>query len=291
MENQTTSLDIELGIVGSTSVPTEASLRELFTSQISRRVAQFRKFSKNFKSPQDSKKKVQIEDYRRGYPRFSALMASHGSFHVFRRFTHLRVRLLLMKQNKLSILEKKLDKIDHDEPSPMFLASHNMDQSAERAAVLSEIEEALVVYGSFKIQARNLENWLEGNPCIAREETKFLSREEDLLTVAAVDDGVLHWLEHMVSTVLTSFDKWRRENKSDDSLVHVFPQNFTDKATRVLLTPLVIFLLLTPVVICNAMSNSTSRVIILVMAAIAFITALSLSTKSKPIDLITCSAT
>jgi hypothetical protein len=53
-----------------------------------------------------------------------------------------------LKQDKLSLLEKKLDRIDRDEPSPMFLACSRMDQSAERTAVLLEIEEALATYGA-----------------------------------------------------------------------------------------------------------------------------------------------
>ncbi|KAF5579851.1 hypothetical protein FPCIR_10916 [Fusarium pseudocircinatum] len=93
-------------------------------------------------------KQVQVESFPDGYPRFSALQSSHKYFHIFRRFEHLRVRLLLAKQDKLSILEKRLNKIDREEPAPVFLSSMRMNGSSERAAIISEIEDALESYGT-----------------------------------------------------------------------------------------------------------------------------------------------
>ena len=40
---------------------------------------------------------TQVEDYLPGYPRFAALVASHDSFHLCRRFSNLWARLLLLK--------------------------------------------------------------------------------------------------------------------------------------------------------------------------------------------------
>jgi hypothetical protein len=74
-------------------------------------------------------------------------MASHPSFHIFRRFSHVRVRLLLYKQDRLSVLEKKLEAIDCDESRPMFLGTTRLDRNVERAQVMAEIESALATYG------------------------------------------------------------------------------------------------------------------------------------------------
>ncbi|RSL41577.1 hypothetical protein CEP54_015775 [Fusarium duplospermum] len=203
-------------------------------------------------------------DPQPGYPRFSALQASHKCFHIFRRFDNLRIRSLLLKQDKLSILEKKLSKIDHDEPSPLFLASSRLDRSTERAAVLSEIDDALASYDELLERSQrilsfdrplathvlSLENWLQGNACIAREESRFLDHTEDLLTVAPLEDGVMYWLEMTVTACAEFFTKVRlvqakhQQNRSDDPKVHVFDQSFTDKAARVLLTTLVTLLIL-----------------------------------------------
>ena len=88
-----------------------------------------------------------VEDYRSGYPRFSALVAAHSSFHICRRFGNLRARLLLLKQDKLCMLEERLEKIDCAETAPLFLGSSRDDGNEERRAVLQNIDSALADYG------------------------------------------------------------------------------------------------------------------------------------------------
>jgi len=88
-----------------------------------------------------------VEDYRPGYPRFSALIAAHNSFQICRRFSTLRSRLLLLKQDQLSILEQQLERIDATESAPLFLGCSRDDQNGERAATLLEINSALADYG------------------------------------------------------------------------------------------------------------------------------------------------
>ena len=88
-----------------------------------------------------------VEDYRPGYPRYSALLAAHKSFHLYRQFTHLRVRLLLFKQDRLSLLEKQLETIDAEETSVLFLASHRRNGNPKRESLLRDIDVALADYG------------------------------------------------------------------------------------------------------------------------------------------------
>lgn len=90
---------------------------------------------------------ILVEDFRPGYPRFTALIASHSPFFIFRRFNRLRARLLLLKQDQLSILENELDQIDQQEKAPIFLGKSRIDRNAERLSVMSRIESALVDYG------------------------------------------------------------------------------------------------------------------------------------------------
>ena len=89
-----------------------------------------------------------LEDHPSGYPRFSALMTSHDGFLIFRRFSNLRTRLLLLAQDRVALLEKKLDRIDREETAPLFLACSRRDGNAARQAVLSQIQEALAAYGT-----------------------------------------------------------------------------------------------------------------------------------------------
>ena len=59
----------------------------------------------------------------------------------------MRSRLLLLAQDRVAQLETTLDQIDRDEPSPLYLGSSRRDKNQERQAVLSELRDALSVYG------------------------------------------------------------------------------------------------------------------------------------------------
>ena len=48
----------------------------------------------------------------------------------------------------------------------------------------------------------SLQNWVDGNGCIAREETAYLARRKDLLSVVSADDGAASWLETLVEDSL-----------------------------------------------------------------------------------------
>ncbi|RYP41125.1 hypothetical protein DL768_010540 [Monosporascus sp. mg162] len=155
---------------------------------------------------------IQVEDHPNGYPRYSALIASHDSFFISRRFSGLRARLLLLKQDRLAILEQRLGRIDREESDMLALGSTRSDNSEERSSVLSEIDEALADYD--KLVERNhrifgleapktrslagLRNWVDGNGCIARAETAYLGCSGDLASGADTDDTVMTWLETVV---------------------------------------------------------------------------------------------
>ncbi|CAF9943617.1 MAG: hypothetical protein ALECFALPRED_000762, partial [Alectoria fallacina] len=81
-----------------------------------------------------------------GYPRFSALVAADNTFFICRRFLNLRARLLLLKHDRLSSLEKKLEGVDNEEIANLFIRSSRYDKNAERCAVLSDISDAMTDY-------------------------------------------------------------------------------------------------------------------------------------------------
>lgn len=89
-----------------------------------------------------------VEDYPKGYPRFSAFVAAHESFQIFRRFSHVRMRLLLLTQDRISQLEHELDNLDNNEQRPLFLGSSRRDKNVERQATILELREALKSYGA-----------------------------------------------------------------------------------------------------------------------------------------------
>jgi hypothetical protein len=92
-----------------------------------------------------------VEDYLPGYPRYTALLSAHDPFLICRRFTRLRARLLLLKQDRLSQLEAKLDELDQNEKFPLFLGVSRRDANSERAALVAEIDSQLEDYGAYKV--------------------------------------------------------------------------------------------------------------------------------------------
>jgi hypothetical protein len=53
----------------------------------------------------------------------------------------------------------------------------------------------------------SLQNWVNGNACLAREETAYLTRCNELLSVASLGDGAVSWLEAKVEDILIRFYK------------------------------------------------------------------------------------
>jgi hypothetical protein len=90
---------------------------------------------------------IPVEDYSSGYPRFSALVGTHSAFYVCRRFSTLRARLLLQKQDRIAELEQQLQHIDEEELQPLFLGSLRRDRNQGRERVLAHIDVALQDYG------------------------------------------------------------------------------------------------------------------------------------------------
>jgi hypothetical protein len=182
---------------------------------------------------------LSVEDYRPGYPRFSALIAAHDSFYLCRRFSNLHARLLLLKQDKLSLLEKQLEKIDQEETAVLFLGTSRRDRNEERIAVLSAIDASLADYGvtsplifgkrsylttvtdSFLERTHrmlglelaeprdvlSLQNWVRGNSCLYREETAYLAHHKELVNLALAGDCAMTRLEAWVEDNLVRFCK------------------------------------------------------------------------------------
>ncbi|KAL7954333.1 hypothetical protein V8C34DRAFT_319921 [Trichoderma compactum] len=232
----------------------------------------------------------QIEDFPPGYPQFSALVASHNSFHICRRFSTLRTRLLLLGRDRLSILERQFEKIDRNEKAMLSLGSCQVDKNEDRLATHFGKTPA-----SFDPQHRpvsNLCSWVESKGSIARAETTYLEHQEDIFSLAAPEDNIISWLETLAEYIAFYFNKWYATAESPrDSDIYIFPPSLIKRAVRVFLVPLVTVLLLTPVIICNFIDGLTARLVIVVFATTGFIAALSCLIKIRAIDLIIADAT
>ncbi|KAI1758573.1 hypothetical protein GGR53DRAFT_529297 [Hypoxylon sp. FL1150] len=252
---------------------------------------------------------MQIEDYPDGYPQLSALIGSDDSFFVCRRFSNLRARLLLLKQDELSVLEEQLNKIDREEERPLRLGSQRSDSGAERKACLALIDEKLSNYDDFvernnyilKLEdaqprnVQNLQNWVNGNGNIARAETAYLGRSEDLASVADSDGTVILWLRVMVEAVLFLMRKADiykgPPNISRDPNVYIPARPVVSQLTRAATALLIIMLLLVPVHLCGMCAFEAYRVSIIAVATVGLLGVLSTSTKARTVELVVAGAT
>jgi hypothetical protein len=89
-----------------------------------------------------------VDRYRLGYPRYSALLSSHNSFQVYRRFSSIRTRMILQKQHEISALEEELDASDNAEKNPLYLSSIKRDSNATRHAIFAKLKIAINDYGA-----------------------------------------------------------------------------------------------------------------------------------------------
>ena len=132
------------------------------------------------------------------------------------------------------MLEQRLEQIDQQEESPLFLGKSRCDRNTNRISLLSEIEHRLADYGTWAYRncymsslidldlflertcrtlnlgtaqrrdIESLQNWLSGTGCLAREETAYLAHRE-LVSLAPAGDGAIVQLEALVETQLIRF--------------------------------------------------------------------------------------
>ncbi|KAL2118445.1 hypothetical protein VTJ04DRAFT_8105 [Mycothermus thermophilus] len=248
-----------------------------------------------------------IEDYPRGYPRFTALSEAHDGYLVFRRFTRLRARLLLSKQDQLTLLENQLDKVDREEESPMFLGSSRLDRNAQRKEILSQIESKLQEYDDLVTRTHqilslspalprdveSLQNWTTKTGSIARGETAYLSRR-DLMSLAPAKDRATmkleEWIEDLIVRLWCSWRKSRLEGASDDPKVHIYTGPWIPMIAKIILLFLTTFLLLIPAILHNIFQEDRARIAIYVSCTVVYLLVISLLTKSRTTELVIAGA-
>ncbi|KAI1128943.1 hypothetical protein F5Y10DRAFT_291580 [Nemania abortiva] len=257
--------------------------------------------------PKQEVKKV--EDYRQGYPRFSALLASHDSFFVFRPFRRIRARILLLKRDKIAILEEKLDRVDSEESCPLFLGASRYDKNTSRVAILNELESHLADYDSLlershRILSLNrassrdllsLQHWVKGNSCLNRAETAYLEKEREMINLSPSSDSAMNkledWTEDQFIRHYARFREIDLHEASTDPRVYIYSGPLIHRTAQTLMLLLITSLLLVPVVICVLVDSKPARIFIIIISTAIYLSILSHLTKSKMIELILAAAT
>ncbi|KAI1303464.1 hypothetical protein F5Y03DRAFT_186238 [Xylaria venustula] len=252
---------------------------------------------------------LNVEDYRKGYPQFTALSAANPDFFIYRRFLRLRARLLLLTQDKITILEHELDEIDRKETRPLFLGESRSDTNKDRSSVLSELYPIMASYdtlleGTHKILSLNraqprditsLRNWTNGTSSISRDETAYLEHEGELISLAFCKDGATKkledWVEDLFVRRYKGFRHMTQHDLSEDENVYLHSGLLIKHTAKIIMLVMVSFLLLLPVVICMAIDSPWGRICVIIASTVVYLSILAQLTNSRMIELILAGAT
>ncbi|MCJ1238458.1 hypothetical protein MMC14_006447 [Varicellaria rhodocarpa] len=219
------------------------------------------------------------------------------------------MRLLLIKQDEISILEKQLDRTDVKESKELFLGNCRRDGNSERKQIVRRLETCLAEYDSLvdrshrilslsaasERDVESLQNWVTGTSSLAREETAFLDNHNDLLKLVEPADEAISSLEPFIEAVILKFRKWTRQQSQ--SMISSDPNVFVPSGTRItsisraVIAWLVIVLLLVPVIILSFVQQLWSRATVIIVAVAIFTMIASALSKARTTEVFAVGAT
>ena len=154
---------------------------------------------------------------------------------------------------------------------------------------------------------------MDGNGCLARDETAYLSHRHELVHLApVVDSAVLQletWVEDRLIRYWRSFRNVRRPwtpvlgvcladkeqgrsyDLSADPNVYIYRGQLIRRIAKALLFFMITLLLMMPVVICNLIETISARIIVVMLSTVSYLLILSWLTKSRTMELILAGAT
>ncbi|KAI1174285.1 hypothetical protein F4777DRAFT_580102 [Nemania sp. FL0916] len=249
--------------------------------------------------------KVQLEEYRNGYPRLAAFLNLDDNFSILKRFDYLHMRSLLDLQDQLSELEDKLHDHDDAERVQLQLSSRRQDGNLERRELLSQIREKLEIYDKsvqdFNTilqlpeartrQRQSVKNWFLGNKPLVRSESKcFLNADidRDYVSLGMVESDRAG-LEALFDAAINVFPSFARKlcvsRKSLDLHIFLFPPRLFGKVAKACVAIILpVWLILPTILLFNAGSHS-SRAIIYAMFTILTSIVVVFTTNPRKYDL------
>ncbi|KAI5788117.1 hypothetical protein FPQ18DRAFT_379961 [Pyronema domesticum] len=239
---------------------------------------------------------VVLEDQPIGYPRFSALLAIDPSFSNLRRFSHVRMRILLEKQDEIVVLEEEFARIDKDETSNLNLASWRTDKNIKRREVIENLRKKIAEYGLPSVchdevdryhrtmsynnaqqrDVRSLKSWLRYNGFVARQETDFLSKTSNLMNISRESEIGMTYFAPIVERV-----KLPNRYSTDENVI-VLPKNIVQACSRILIGLVSMLLVLAPLVPLYFLASKSVGI---VLAAVIFIFTLASLRQAKTSEL------
>ncbi|KAI1264650.1 hypothetical protein F5Y18DRAFT_76077 [Xylariaceae sp. FL1019] len=249
-----------------------------------------------------------VEDFPPGYPRLASLVGSHPSFHVFRRFSAVRARMLLYQQDKISQLEEELEAVDQTEQKALFHGARRRDMNPERRALISQLKLAMADYDDLLIRTRealsakparprdvnNLHEWIKATGCLSREEFKYLQKQDLMAVVPFEPDGLLEslsgWVEDLIIWTSSKIRMNLRTSQSRDENMHIFSDSLIKKLTRVILTFVASITILIPIIASSLIVSAVGRLALVAFAIPIFMLVLSLAASPRASEIFVAGA-
>ncbi|KAI1368717.1 hypothetical protein F5Y08DRAFT_227349 [Xylaria arbuscula] len=238
-----------------------------------------------------------------GYSGYTRFIASEDDFFILRRFDSLTIRIALLLQDEISVLENELAEIDERTSKKAAEDVHNgsfREDISCRAEVLSKIRQRIPKYNEFILQQsemkkfqkprrqdiRSLRNWHHNhdNAAILPEEQKYLEHHNDLLGVVHKDKTPLRTLIDS-SRQLRTLPIWRQGNHNDES---DWVSYYSDKRMNTFASGIIVgvgaILFLVPLWILYALQRPELKLAVITVFVAAFLIILSFAMVAKPFE-------
>jgi hypothetical protein len=164
---------------------------------------------------------------------------------------------------------------------------------------------------------KNLQNWVKGTASISRHESAYLDQDEDMANLTGAADSALVLIEDAMGDVVFCLgrcfrrvcDTLRNSRPCSNHPCQMFPTSCTKRGhkltadehisimgpsmsivCRALTTWLATIALMVPVIVLSNISSSSSRLTTIALSAGFFLTALSLFTRARTVEIFTAGA-
>ncbi|KAF6240808.1 hypothetical protein HO173_001481 [Letharia columbiana] len=263
-----------------------------------------------------------IDDHPCGYPQLAAFVNSDENFLIARKYGFLRSRVLLYRQDELSVLERDLIKLDADDEKNrgFALTSRKRDEETDndpiysRKVLIQKIDDKLKEYDGLVSRiktylslraptsrnAKTFIDWIEDHKPLSPEESTFIQHKDDF--VALSDGQECGWLDGMVEDGLSwclpvklmkkFFTSEEQTKKTDDDHLHLYSRRRIDIVVRLVLVLTTVGLLVGPSAVLYFVNGQSALKICLIMVfTLLFAAALSVCTKAKRHEMLAATAT
>ncbi|KAE9376269.1 hypothetical protein N431DRAFT_479582 [Stipitochalara longipes BDJ] len=247
------------------------------------------------------------------YQGYSKILASETDFLVFRRFGISNARILLRLQDRVVILQEKLERLDRQlkrrEAEDIHNGSFRQDNEA-RESVLNELQIALAEYNAFLLQQgelrkcpsapqtdiQSLLNWHENhsNSAIAKEETQYLTHKHDLISLSPKGETPLERLLQR-SGKLRFHWFWKDNDVPelplyDQNIVKLFSDKKLDRFITVIITTLGTLMLIVPLWVLPNLEHVNAKLGIITAFVVVFLGLVAYTTAAKPFESLAAAA-